>query len=62
MTTIRAIRLKPDFVEAYIGRAHASCALGRYKEALNDYSEAIRLKPDNDEIHHYRSIAQSKVR
>ena len=42
-----AIRLKPDYAEAYNNRGAVKDKLGRYDDALADYAEAIRLKPDH---------------
>ena len=41
-----ALRLKPDYTEAYTNRGNAKGALGRHEDALADYNEVIRLKPD----------------
>lgn len=43
----KAIQLKPNDAEAYFGRAQANEGLGRFGETIADYSEAIRLQPDN---------------
>lgn len=42
-----AIKIKPDYAEAYGARAPAHQNLGEYLEALADYSEAIRLDAKN---------------
>lgn len=42
-----AIRLQPDFVNAYNIRGIAYINLKQYPEAIQDYGEAIRLKPDD---------------
>ncbi|HTZ88937.1 MAG TPA: tetratricopeptide repeat protein [Alloacidobacterium sp.] len=42
-----AIRLNPDFAEAYNNRAVASGEKGDLEGSLADYDEAIRLKPDS---------------
>ena len=42
----QAIRLKPDYAEAYNNRGATKAALGRHDGALADYDEAVRLKPD----------------
>jgi tetratricopeptide (TPR) repeat protein len=54
-----AIRLKPDYAEAYIGRGNARSAKGDRDGALVDYTEAIRLKPDGAIAHNNRGIARS---
>src|SRR5215472_10819470 len=41
-----AIRLKPDFAEAYSNRGDLSRDKGDRDGALTDYTEAVRLKPD----------------
>src|SRR5665811_2260077 len=42
-----AIRLKPDFVYAYVGRGLAYHNLGQHQRAIEDYNKAIRIKPDD---------------
>ena len=41
-----AIRLRPDYADAFINRGIARKAKGDLEGALQDYSEAIRLRPD----------------
>ena len=41
----RAIRLRPDYPEAYSVRGYAHFHARRYAEAIEDYSRAIRLDP-----------------
>lgn len=41
-----AIRLKPDYAEAYFTRGVAYSWLRQYGKGASDFSEAIRLKPD----------------
>ena len=38
-----AIRLRPDFADAYNNRGNAYCAKGGSNKAIADYTEAIRL-------------------
>jgi tetratricopeptide (TPR) repeat protein len=52
----RAIKLKPDYVEAYLHRGVAHEALGNLEEALADYGEAIKLKPDFVDAYEHRGI------
>ncbi|OLP18851.1 hypothetical protein BST81_08000 [Leptolyngbya sp. 'hensonii'] len=39
----QAIRLQPDYAEAYHNRGRSFADFGYYAEALNDYTEALRL-------------------
>ena len=41
-----AIKLKPDFAEAYYNRGNAHRSNGTYEEATKDFTKAIALKPD----------------
>ena len=41
----QAIRLNPQYTEAYYNRGTAKSMLGRHQEAIADYNEAIRLNP-----------------
>ena len=54
----RAIRLKPDFAEAYHVRGVAKDTLGRHEDALADFDRAIRLKPDFATAYSSRGIAK----
>jgi tetratricopeptide (TPR) repeat protein len=42
----QAIKLKPDYTDAYINRGDARGKLGDDKGAIADYDQAIKLKPD----------------
>ena len=53
----KAIRLKPDLVEAYENRGNAYVKKGEYDMAIKDYSKAIRLKPDFASAYNNRGIA-----
>lgn len=56
-----AIRLKPDYANAYINRGVAKAHLGQYDDAIADYDEAIRLKPDDTDSYYNRGIAKHKL-
>jgi len=43
----KAIELKPDFAEAYIGRGIMKRAKGDLDGALADFNKAIQFKPDS---------------
>ena len=55
----QAIRLKPDYAEAYNNRGVTKAALGRYDDALADHDETIRLKPDYAEAYNNRGAAKA---
>jgi tetratricopeptide (TPR) repeat protein len=52
-----AIRLDPDYADAYSSRGTAYCAEGDYDKAIDDYNEAIRIKPDYAIYYSSRSYA-----
>lgn len=51
-----AIRLNPDFSEAYYNRAIARKAKGDLEGTLDDYDEAIRLRPDYAQAFNNRGV------
>ena len=57
----RAIRLKPDFAEAYTGRGITKDLLGRHEDALADLDQAIRLKPDYANAYYNRGRAKGQL-
>ncbi|MCT7964455.1 tetratricopeptide repeat protein [Laspinema sp. D1] len=57
-----AIRLKPDYPEAYNNRGTVLCDnLGQYEDAIASYNEAIRLKPNYPLAYSNRGIAQRNL-
>ena len=57
----QALRLKPDFAEAYNNRGYAKGDLGRHGAALIDYDEAIRLKPGVAEVYNNRGVTKKAL-
>jgi tetratricopeptide (TPR) repeat protein len=53
-----AIRLKPDYAEAFINRGVARREMGDIEGAIEDYNEAIRLKPDHASAFNNRGIVR----
>ena len=41
-----AVRLRPDYAEAYNNRGNVRSNLGQFEDALADYDRAIQLKPE----------------
>lgn len=52
-----AIRLKPDYVDAYKRRARLYAKMEHYQLAVDDYDEVIRLKPNDASAYHWRAYA-----
>lgn len=52
-----AIKLQPDYAEAYIGRGFAYFSLGQHQRAIEDFNKAIRLKPDNTDAYVSRGLS-----
>ena len=57
----QAIRLKPDFAEAYNNRGGAKYALERYDAAINDCDQAIKLKPDHVVAYSNRGLSKAAL-
>ena len=59
----KAIKLKPDYINAHLKRGVANYSLGRfdpedYREAIKDFDEVIRLNPDNAGAWFFRGLAK----
>ena len=57
----QAIRLKPDYAEAYSNRGNEKNTLGRHEDAIADCNQAVRLKPDLAEAYNNRGNAKSDL-
>lgn len=51
-----AIRISPEFSEAFLNRGHCLRQLGDCEKAMADYTEAIRLRPDSSEAFFSRGL------
>ena len=58
----KAIRLKPDYADAYSNRGAAKANLKHYAAAIVDYTQVIRLKPDNAHAYCYRGLAKANLK
>jgi tetratricopeptide (TPR) repeat protein len=56
----RAIRLRPDYAEAFNNRGIVFYDKTQYDRAIQDYDQAIRLQPDLAEAFNNRSLAYYK--
>jgi tetratricopeptide (TPR) repeat protein len=52
-----AIKLQPDYPQAYYNRGNAYYGLGQYQRAIKDYTVAIRLKPNDIDAYYNRGNA-----
>ncbi len=52
-----AIKLQPDYAQAYYNRGNAYYGLGLYKRAIKDYNETLRLKPKDIDAYYNRGNA-----
>ena len=57
-----AIRLKPNYAEAYFARGLSKNNLGRREEAISDLNEAIRLRPNHAEAYFFRGLVKGSLR
>jgi serine/threonine protein kinase/tetratricopeptide (TPR) repeat protein len=57
-----AIRLKPDYAEAYSGRAFVYTFVGKFDQAIADCNEAIRIKPDLAEAYKNRANPHNELK
>ena len=57
----KAIKLKPDYANAYNNRGSAKDELGQPEAALADYNEAIRLDPDMANAYNNRGITKDTL-
>ena len=57
----QAIRLNPDYADAYYNRGIAKSNLGQHFAAIADYDIAIRLNPDYTGAYNNRGIAKSEL-
>ncbi|MBK9214479.1 MAG: tetratricopeptide repeat protein [Chloracidobacterium sp.] len=56
----KAIELRPDFPEAYLGRGTAYVNKGSYDDAITDYSRAIELRNAFATAYHNRGVAYAR--
>jgi len=56
-----AIKLKPDFVEAWTNRGNAYSNKGNHDQAIKDCSEAIKLKPGSARAWYNRGLAYKRL-
>jgi len=54
----QAIKIKPDYANAYNGRGVAKYNLGDKQGAIADYNQAIKIKPDYADAYHNRGLAK----
>ena len=58
----QAIRLKPDYDQAYCYRGLAKYRLKNYSEAIADCDQALQLKPDYTQAYCLRGLAKYRLK
>ena len=56
----KAIKLKPDDIDAYSYRGQAKYEKGDYTGAIDDFTKVIELKPDEFDPYMYRGFAKER--
>jgi len=57
----RAIRIDPDYVDAYHNRGVAYGKLGNYEDAIADYTRFLRINPDYTAAYRNRGVAKKRA-
>ena len=59
-TEVRALQPdKPTLTQAYYSRGIAYARKGNYEQAIDDFTQAIQLKPDYADVYYHRANAYS---
>ena len=53
--------MEPNNIRTLNNRGYSYARLNRFEEAIEDYSEAIRLDPNNSHSYHNRGILYEKL-
>ncbi|AFZ04430.1 Tetratricopeptide TPR_1 repeat-containing protein [Calothrix sp. PCC 6303] len=56
-----AIKLDPNYADAYYGRGIVRSKLGDKQGAMADYTQAIKINPNLDVAYHNRGVVRSKL-
>ncbi|RPH49616.1 MAG: tetratricopeptide repeat protein, partial [Planctomycetota bacterium] len=56
----KAIALKPQDADMYIGRGNAQAAKGDHDKAIGDYAKAIEIKPTSSSAYVYKGDSEMK--
>ncbi len=57
----RAIKLTPDYYRAYTYRGKVYLSGKNYRKALQDFEQALRLRPGNAEALGWKAKAEAKL-
>ena len=57
----QALRLRPEYPEAYNNRGVAYDRLGEHQKALEDYNEALHLGPKDPEVYNNRGVTHRGI-
>jgi len=56
-----AIRLNPQYADAYYNRGNAYANLGQSQQAIKDFNEAIHLNPEYSNAYYNRGVVYSDL-
>ena len=56
-----ALRLNPEYANAYASRGGAYMLLGQYERAIQDFDEAIRLNPEYANAYYLRAFTYQSL-
>ncbi len=57
----KAIKLDPNYIEAYYKRGLAKYEIGHYKRCIKDNNKAIALDPTHTEAYYQRGLARYEI-
>jgi tetratricopeptide (TPR) repeat protein len=57
----KAIRINPDYAEAWFYVGYCYHQLGRYQDSIEACKQSIRIKPDNANVHYNLGVAYTKL-
>jgi len=57
----QAIRVKPDYFEAYLYRGLCYAGKKSFNEAISDYNKAVELNPKNEEVYFTRGLSYASL-
>ena len=57
----KAIKINPEYADAYFYRGCAKQKLGDFKGAISDFTKAIKVNPNYVDAYYYRGMAKDEL-